>query len=162
MRAFYRSSPPVDGANDFSTNSGHPVSTEELARLQLQFMHLGTDSQAVSKAKSKAQQSDYPNADGVEFDGSTLDEDHFKSKQQSDPTNDKWIRLEFTSGDFVSMPAGIVLRMGMDLEVLRTFSALVAMKLPVGNKEALLAGKHFAIGKDAEKYRSEYIKALAK
>ncbi|KAL0570115.1 1,2-dihydroxy-3-keto-5-methylthiopentene dioxygenase, partial [Marasmius crinis-equi] len=77
-----------------------------------------------------------------------------------DPINNKWIRIELTTGDFISAPAGIVFRAGISPESLKTVSSLVALKMPAGNLEALFAAKHFVVGKDAEKYRSEYIKAL--
>ncbi|KAJ8082169.1 hypothetical protein PM082_008016 [Marasmius tenuissimus] len=68
----------VSDINDASTNTGQPVPAEELQKLGVQLSQVGTGLQALEQAKSEAQQSVYPNADGVKLDAESSSEDQFE------------------------------------------------------------------------------------
>ncbi|KAG7093445.1 hypothetical protein E1B28_007123 [Marasmius oreades] len=79
MRAFYRSSAPVEGVNDVSTNTGQPVLAEDLQKLGLQLSHVGIGSQGLARAKIIAQQSGSLTPDGIKLDGGSMGEDRCKA-----------------------------------------------------------------------------------
>ncbi|KAF9269562.1 hypothetical protein L218DRAFT_939865 [Marasmius fiardii PR-910] len=175
MRVFYRSNAPVAGFNDISTIDGRPVSGEDLSRLGIKAVKLGTGPEAQAQAKSVARSAKKVKDFSIVLDvrpNWTVPSVLFKHQCQAlllsgkiyvdiqlqgraDSNNKQWIRLEVTAGDFVCLPANCLLRVGLDMDTFRELSALIAMNRDKGNVDVLFSGANMAFGKDIEKHRSK-------
>ncbi|ESK93823.1 hypothetical protein Moror_13073 [Moniliophthora roreri MCA 2997] len=137
MRAFVRSTAPIDGVNDADLGGdSHPASVEGFSALGRKAFTFGIDAQGQDKFKAAARSQGYQ-LEAIKLETRQLDdvqpirdlinkilhqrvtspsEPMFLSLSGSysidieDPANDRWIRLVPEPGEAFSLPAGALQR----------------------------------------------------
>uniref|UniRef100_A0A0W0FVY6 Uncharacterized protein n=1 Tax=Moniliophthora roreri TaxID=221103 RepID=A0A0W0FVY6_MONRR len=188
MRAFVRSTPPVEGVNDTVLgDTSQPVSAEEISALGWKLFTFGTDAQGQEKFNAMAKSQGYPEHDALNLDFSRIDEvqqlkeisdklifsNTISPKEPfflalsgswftdiEDTINNRWIRLVVTAGDGVLIPSGALYQCAVSEADLKQISVLLRLK--VDELSVHTFNDHYISGKDAEKHpsRATYSKSL--